>query len=121
MLIVEGPLRELAKAVLAEDLPALAHHFYTRGADGAGSEFDTLLASGGSAPLEVEVRDRDVVQLLYSSGTTSNPKGVLTSHLAVTMAGLTGALSLQGGPGYTSLVALPCSIARCSMVWRCPC
>ena len=114
VLIVEGPLRELAKGVLAEDLPALTHHFHTRGADADGSEFDTLLASGSSAPLEVEVHDRDVVQLLYTSGTTSNPKGVLTSHLAVTMAGLTGALSLQGGPGYTSLVALP--LFHCAML-----
>ncbi|MGO4391617.1 AMP-binding protein [Variovorax sp. M-6] len=108
VLVVEGPLADLSKAVLAEDLPMLEHRVHT------GADFDTLLASGSTDPLEVEVRDRDVVQLLYTSGTTSTPKGVLTSHLAVTMAGLTGALSLQGGPGYTSLVALP--LFHCAML-----
>jgi len=108
VLIVEAPLADMARGVLAEDLPRLAHRFHT------GPEFDQLLASGRSAPLEVEVHDRDVVQLLYTSGTTSHPKGVLTSHLAVVMAGLTGALALQGGPGYTSLVALP--LFHCAML-----
>lgn len=115
VLIVEGALRDMASQVLAEDLPLLTHRFHT-GGNGAAAEagFDALLASGSMAPLEVLVHDRDVVQLLYTSGTTSNPKGVLTSHLAVTMAGLTGALALQGGPGYTALVALP--LFHCAML-----
>ncbi|MGO4611148.1 AMP-binding protein, partial [Variovorax sp. 2RAF20] len=62
VLIVEAPLADMAKGVLAEDLPRLAHRFHT------GPEFDQLLASGRRAPLEVEVHDRDVVQLLYTSG-----------------------------------------------------
>lgn len=108
VLIVEAPLGEMAKGVLAEDLPQLAHHFHT------GAEFDRLLASGRNVPLEVEVHDRDVVQLLYTSGTTSHPKGVLTSHLAVMMASLTGALVLHGAAGYTSLIALP--LFHCAML-----
>lgn len=54
--------------------------------------FDSLLESGSPDPVEVVVRDRDSVQLLYTSGTTSHPKGVLTSHLAVTIAALSAAL-----------------------------
>lgn len=49
--------------------------------------WDELLSDDPSNP-ETVIADRQVVQCLYSSGTTSRPKGVLTSHLAVTMAGL---------------------------------
>ena len=108
VLVVEAAVRAMARGVLAEALPALAQRFHTRDA------VEALLASGSREPLEVEIRDRDVVQLLHTSGTTANPKGVLTSHLAATMAGLTGALSLQGGPGYTALVALP--LFHCAML-----
>jgi acyl-CoA synthetase (AMP-forming)/AMP-acid ligase II len=49
--------------------------------------WDDLLSDDDSNP-DTVIADRQVVQCLYSSGTTSRPKGVLTSHLAVTMAGL---------------------------------
>ncbi|ATQ29311.1 AMP-dependent synthetase [Rhodococcus ruber] len=38
--------------------------------------------------VEVIVEDRDIAQCLYTSGTTSRPKAVLTSHVAVMMAAL---------------------------------
>jgi len=60
------------------------------------------------------VNDRDIVQLLYTSGTTANPKGVLTSHLAVTMAGLSNAIGHQCGPGSVALVGLP--LFHCAML-----
>ncbi|MDM0020058.1 class I adenylate-forming enzyme family protein [Variovorax saccharolyticus] len=108
VLIVEAALSDTARSVLAEAIPSLAHRFHT------GDEFDALIASASPEPLEVEIGDRDAVQILYTSGTTSTPKGVLTSHLAVTMAGLSGALPLHGGPGYTALVALP--LFHCAML-----
>lgn len=49
--------------------------------------WDDLLAEDDSNP-ETVISDRQIVQCLYSSGTTSRPKGVLTSHLAVTVAAL---------------------------------
>ncbi len=53
------------------------------------------LAAGGGAPLAVLVEDRDTVQCLYTSGTTSRPKGVLVSHLSVLVASLTNALIME--------------------------
>ncbi|MDA3643379.1 AMP-binding protein [Saccharopolyspora indica] len=47
---------------------------------------DSLLAqcSGGPVPeLDVEVSDDDLVQLLYTSGTTSLPKGAMMTHRAL--------------------------------------
>lgn len=115
VLIIEGGLAEAAHAVLAEPLPDLAHRFWT----GAGSPadarpFEALSAAGSDDPLEVLIADRDTVQLLYTSGTTANPKGVLTSHLAVTMAALSNALGHGCTPGYTALVALP--LFHCAML-----
>ncbi len=46
-------------------------------------------------PLRVRIEDRDVVHCLYTSGTTSRPKGVLTSHLSVHLAALTNAVQVR--------------------------
>ncbi|WP_298212214.1 AMP-binding protein [Ferrimicrobium sp.] len=54
--------------------------------------FDSLLVD--STPLEVMVKDRDIVHCLYTSGTTSRPKGVLTSHVAVMVASLGNAIQI---------------------------
>lgn len=51
-----------------------------------------LLLENGTAPLEVFVDDRDIVQCLYTSGTTSLPKGVVTSHVSVVIGVLNSAL-----------------------------
>lgn len=56
--------------------------------------FDTLAAASDD-PVEAFVEDRDVVQCLYTSGTTSHPKAVLTSHTAVTMAALSACLQFR--------------------------
>ena len=65
------------------------------------------LAGADASPLEVLVEDRDSVQCLYTSGTTSLPKGVVTSHLAVTMAGLAAAVQLKCDERDTALISLP--------------
>lgn len=49
--------------------------------------WDDFLAGDDTNP-DTVIGDRQIVQCLYSSGTTSRPKGVLTSHLAVTVAAL---------------------------------
>ncbi|HOM13413.1 MAG TPA: AMP-binding protein [Rubrivivax sp.] len=63
-----------------------------------------------TAVVEAMVEDRDVLQCLYTSGTTAAPKGVLTSHLAVQMAVMSTALHLglrPRGHGQTISVVLP--------------
>lgn len=64
----------------------------------------------GVAPLEVLVEDRDTVQCLYTSGTTSRPKGVLVSHVSVLIGGMTNALQIGhrwGADPSTLLNVLP--------------
>ncbi len=112
VLIAERALADAANEVLGTALPDLQHRVWI-GGDGADS-FDRLLALGSDAPLETAVADRDIAQLLYTSGTTANPKGVLTSHLAVTMAGLSNALAQRCGPDVVTLVVLP--LFHCAML-----
>lgn len=67
------------------------------GAGAASSDvidWDEFRARGSADPVEVLVEDRDTMQCLYTSGTTSRPKGVLTSHLSVLVGGLTNALQV---------------------------
>ncbi len=83
---------------------------------GSAGTLSELVTEGSAEPLEVFVDDRDGVQLLYTSGTTSNPKGVVTGHLAVIMSGLSGALAhgMSAGGATTVLVSLP--LFHCAML-----
>lgn len=112
VLILERALGPTAEAVAAEDLPDAAHRYWIE--PGAAEPCAALLARGRDEPLEVVVADRAAVQLLYTSGTTAQPKGVVTSHLAVTMAALSNAIAHQCTPGYTALVQLP--LFHCAML-----
>lgn len=111
VLIVEGALAEAAKA-LPQHLPELERVYWTGAAartdvpKSAGG-FDDLVASGSADELEVLIQDRDPVQLLYTSGTTAHPKGVVTSHLAVGVCALSAALANRTTPESTLLVTLP--------------
>lgn len=69
-----------------------------------------LVDQAPDGPVEVIVEDRDTVQCLYTSGTTSRPKGVLVSHAAVHTALLSNALAtrMSWGPNPpVMLVVLP--------------
>lgn len=56
---------------------------------------------------DIVICDRDGAQLLYTSGTTSRPKGVETSHLALYFASLSNPLSMNFGRFHAHLVVLP--------------
>lgn len=73
------------------------------------SRFEDVLSTDDGV-LDTLITDRQIVQCLYSSGTTSRPKGVLTSHLAVSFAGLTNAVLFGGSwgaKGASTVLALP--------------
>ncbi|HEX5406008.1 MAG TPA: AMP-binding protein [Pseudonocardiaceae bacterium] len=53
--------------------------------------FNDVLSDNKTTP-EVFVADRDPISYLYTSGTTSFPKGVVGSHLAIYLESMSGAL-----------------------------
>ena len=48
-----------------------------------GVEFDTLLAAASEKEPELPINERDLAMIMYTSGTTSQPKGVMHCNLAV--------------------------------------
>lgn len=115
VMIAETHLRETVQAAISAGPNALQHAFWF-GQQGLspGEDFTAFMLSGSTTPLEVFVGERDIVQLLYTSGTTADPKGVLTSHLAVTMAGLSNAIAYRCDLDSVALVALP--LFHCAML-----
>jgi len=88
--------------LLAAILPALPDIGHVLIVDGAGAarvgDVPASRWEDAASPLDeappVVIEDRDIVQCLYTSGTTSRPKGVLTAHLSLVVANLTMAITL---------------------------
>lgn len=68
-------------ASLRPDLPDLAHVVVVGGAAPEGTlSLDALIAESITAPPTVERSANDIALLLYTSGTTADPKGALHTH-----------------------------------------
>jgi len=64
-------------------------------ADRSWSGFEDLVERGTEAEPAHHVEDRDPLTYLYTSGTTSFPKGVVASHLAIYLESMSSALECQ--------------------------
>jgi fatty-acyl-CoA synthase len=74
-----------------------------------GRAFDVLKRSGEGVaqPPEVEIRDSNLAQLLYTSGTTSAPKGAMMTHRALMHEYISCITALDFSPEDRPLHALP--------------
>ncbi|MGO9357192.1 MAG: AMP-binding protein [Xanthobacteraceae bacterium] len=66
----------------------------TAAAQGLGS-FTQLIAGHSDVEPEVEFDERDLAMIIYTSGTTSRPKGAMHCHLAVVMAVMSNAVEMS--------------------------
>jgi acyl-CoA synthetase (AMP-forming)/AMP-acid ligase II len=72
------------QAPVAGDPFAELEHVLEIGGSSAGADYDTALASGRAVdPTPAGLRPDDVQFVLYTSGTTGHPKGVVHSHRAM--------------------------------------
>lgn len=75
-----------AGAIAGEDLPELEAIIEFRGRGSGRPEFEAFLARGDGVPPEdvvrmaAEVSPDDIVDLMFTSGTTGRPKGALFTH-----------------------------------------
>jgi fatty-acyl-CoA synthase len=66
------------------------------------------LATTGDVPVvEAEVADTDLAQLLYTSGTTSKPKGAMMTHRALVFEYTSSIVALDLAPDDNPLICMP--------------
>ena len=98
--VVEDVLIEQLQTGLG-DAPAISNIFVIGAVPGADIDgrrthgFAALVSAAAPREPEVVVEDRDPISYLYTSGTTSAPKGVVSSHLAVYIESLGVALDTR--------------------------
>lgn len=113
VLVVPAQFRGFDYAAMAGNLrarlPRLRHVFTAGGSDAGAEPFEALLADaplGGAADLGPD----DVIQLLYTSGTTGEPKGVL--HTSNTMLSNLVPFSDRLGLGADDVIHMPSPMAH---------
>ncbi len=57
--------------------------------------FNDLIEGHSEIEPEIEINDRDLAMIIYTSGTTSRPKGAMHCHLAVVMAVMSNCIEMQ--------------------------
>jgi feruloyl-CoA synthase len=101
LFIFDGSLSAVANG-LKQDIEKISMD--TR-ADGVLFLGDAMAEATGFDP--VPVQDKDLAEILYTSGTTGNPKGCLHTHKSVVSAGITGAKAMNLDENDKMLIAMP--------------
>ena len=107
VILVHAEYAEALRTV-AGDIPSL-EHIVVIGDAGPDDElsYDGLVASGPASVEDRRGSDDDVAWIVYTSGTTGKPKGVMLSHRGLMMGGLAIILEYGARPGDRTLFTMP--------------
>ncbi|HWL23744.1 AMP-binding protein [Neobacillus sp. MER 74] len=70
-------------------------------------DYEKLISNGSTEPPNIEVTGKDVAAMIYSSGTTSLPKGILFTHETMIYRAFIGATEWKLNFGDTVLISVP--------------
>jgi acyl-CoA synthetase (AMP-forming)/AMP-acid ligase II len=104
VLVVGAELRSVVDDI-AERVPSL-DRIIVLGAEQSGDEYESLLGAATPASPE-EVNDTETALVIYSSGTTGRPKGVVLTQRALVNHIVNLGPALPFSPGDANLVAMP--------------
>ncbi|WP_433802506.1 AMP-binding protein [Actinomycetospora sp. CA-084318] len=90
-IVVERQLLEPITAAVGK-VPSVADVFVAPGTGDASEQTLAELESADDSPVEVAIDDRAALSYLYTSGTTSFPKGVVGTHLGIHLESMSAAL-----------------------------
>lgn len=106
--LVAGALERLERGAVADVIVAPGTEAaWEPGPTSSWTEFDEFIVSASDVEPECFVDDRDGISYLYTSGTTSAPKGVVSSHVAVYIESLNAPLVLGISERERSAVMMP--------------
>lgn len=86
---------ERRAALEARKVDLIAVNLTGKAAEQGLEEFNALIADQSDIEPEIAFEDRDLAMIIYTSGTTSRPKGAMHCHLAVVMAAMSNAIEMK--------------------------
>jgi fatty-acyl-CoA synthase len=110
--------RELRSTV--EGLSVEIEHLVETEGQGGESDFESRIVDASSIRHMVELEPEEQCMLMYSSGTTGLPKGVIMTHGMMLWASINASSSLECGQDMVSLAVMPLFHIGGLQVFSCP-